>query len=62
MSTCIGCGEKGISEYSHKCDPVCEQAIENARKSHAELGIERKPTFAERLADGFKLVRECGDS
>jgi len=45
-------------DEDHHCDPKREKAIEDARRSHGELGIERKQTFSERLADGFRWCEQ----
>ena len=49
---CFGCGV-GIAGNDHHCDPKREKKIEDSRKSHDELGIERGRGFVERLKDGF---------
>ena len=54
---CVGCGAFMYDE-DHHCDPKREKAIEDARRSHGELGIERKQTFSERLADGFRWCEQ----
>lgn len=56
MENCVACG-KPIDRYreSHHCDPKWENRVEGRRKSEEEMII-RPPSFAARLAFGFKLL------
>jgi hypothetical protein len=53
---CVVCGESFIFGRSHARDPKVEARIESSRKSHGEMGIERRQSFTERLADGFNVT------
>jgi hypothetical protein len=54
---CVACGELMIDD-DHHCDPKREAKIENTRRAHSQMGIERGRSFGERLSFGFELIRQ----
>lgn len=59
---CYNCGAY-YNEDKHKCDPkrvVRHYAGMEGAKKRTDDPIERKPTFAQQLADGFKMLDSYG--
>lgn len=53
LSRCVACDEPIGKDRNHHCDEKWEKRIESHRRNYPENPAPRKPSFGERLEQGF---------